>query len=74
MDKMVASYPVKLDHMVILEMIPANSTVLDLGCGDGTLLHLLNTTKNIHGYGIEIDEKSVRTCASLGISVSQMDI
>ncbi len=65
---------VKLDYQVILDLIPAGSSVLDLGCGDGSLLHLLATRKNVKGSGIEINEQAVRKCASLGISVSQQDI
>ncbi len=63
-----------LDYEVIASLIPSGSSVLDLGCGDGDLLHLLVTRKNIRGSGIEIDEQAVRKCASLGISVSQQDI
>ena len=65
---------VKQDYQVILDLIPTGSSVLDLGCGDGELLHLLITMRNIRGSGIEIDEQAVRQCASLGISVSQQDI
>ena len=65
---------VKLEYRVILDLIPAGSSVLDLGCGDGELLNLLVKIKNVRGSGIEIDEKAVRKCASLGISVSQQDI
>jgi len=65
---------VKLEYRVILDLIPSGSSVLDLGCGDGELLNLLAKIKNVRGSGIEIDEKAVRNCASLGISVSQQDI
>ena len=65
---------VKLEYRVILDLIPAGSSILDLGCGDGELLNLLAKIKNIRGSGIEIDEQAVRKCASLGISVSQQDI
>jgi methionine biosynthesis protein MetW len=65
---------VKLEYRVILDLVPEGSTVLDLGCGNGDLLHLLETNKNVKGSGIEIDEQAVRRCAALGISVSQQDI
>jgi len=65
---------VRPDHLVIMDFIPARSSVLDLGCGDGELLRLLATRKNVKGSGIEIDEEAVRKCASLGLSVSQQDI
>ncbi len=64
----------RLDYKVIADLIPAGSSVLDLGCGDGDLLYLLVTQKNVRGSGIEIDEQAIRKCASLGISVSQQDI
>ena len=66
--------PIKPDYDAIFNMIPAGSTVLDLGCGDGELLHLLNTKKNVKGSGIELNEHAVRECAALGVSVSQQDI
>ena len=65
---------VKLEYRVILNLIPENSNVLDLGCGNGDLLYLLETQKNVKGSGIEIDEQAVRRCAAQGISVSQQDI
>ena len=65
---------VKLEYRVILDLIPAGSSVLDLGCGDGELLNLLVKIKNVRGSGVEIDEQAVHKCASLGISVSQQDI
>jgi methionine biosynthesis protein MetW len=64
----------KLEYQVIMDLIPAGCSVLDLGCGDGDLLHLLITRKNVRGSGIEIDEQAVRRCAALGLSVSQQDI
>jgi methionine biosynthesis protein MetW len=65
---------VKLEYRVIVDMIPEGSSVLDLGCGDGDLLHLLSNLKKVRGSGIEIDEQAVRKCAAQGISVSQQDI
>jgi len=70
----IDSKAVKLDCMVILDLIPEGSSVLDLGCGNGDLLHLLTTTKKVKGSGVEIDEQAVRKCAALGLSVSQQDI
>jgi methionine biosynthesis protein MetW len=65
---------IKLEYKVIMDLIQEGSSVLDLGCGDGELLHLLETQKNVKGSGIEIDEQAVRKCAALGISVFQQDI
>ena len=58
----------------IKNWIKKNSKVLDLGCGDGTLLKELKTKKNTSGLGIEIDEKKINKCLEKGISVIEQDI
>ena len=63
----------RLDHKLILGLINENATVLDLGCGDGTLLKLLEH-KNIHGQGIEINSDLVKKCLNKGMPVLQDDI
>ena len=65
---------IKPDHKAILDIVPAGSSVLDLGCGNGELLHFLVTFRNVRGSGVEIDGQAVRRCAWLGLSVSQQDI
>ncbi|MBT8171733.1 methionine biosynthesis protein MetW, partial [Candidatus Bathyarchaeota archaeon] len=50
------------------------STVLDLGCGNGDLMCLLNTKKQVQTQGIEIDEQSICDCVGDGLSVFQQDI
>jgi len=64
----------RLDHRVILEMIPPESSVLDLGCGNGDLLYLLIKGKNAHGQGIEIDEKAIYECVAKGLDALHGDI
>ena len=66
--------PIRFDHKIILEWIEPNSKVLDLGCGDGTLLSLLIRHKTCHGTGIEIDEKATYECMARGLTVSHGDI
>jgi methionine biosynthesis protein MetW len=63
----------RLDHQLIYELIPAKSNVLDLGCGDGSLIELLQN-KQINGQGIEINTELVKQCINKGISVLQDDI
>ena len=48
------------DLEIIQKWIEPNSRVLDLGCGDGDLLHYLKTTKQARGIGLEIDEENIQ--------------
>jgi methionine biosynthesis protein MetW len=61
------------DHLVIAEMVQPGSRVLDVGCGDGTLLKLLEVTRSVDGRGIEISQKGVNECVARGLSVIQGD-
>ncbi len=47
------------DLALISNWIPHNTSLLDLGCGDGTLLAHLKTEKGIAGYGLEIDQNNL---------------
>ena len=64
----------RIDHSVILDLIPAGTKVLDLGCGDGSLLIKLVRQKAVIGRGIEISEVGVRSCIAKGLTVMQGDI
>ncbi len=64
----------RFDHKIIVEWIPANSRVLDLGCGDGELLAYLIAEKNVKGTGIEIDEEAIYKCIAKGLSISHGDV
>ena len=44
---------------VIAQLVPPSSRVLDLGCGNGTLLAHLRDTRQCTGYGIELDDAKV---------------
>lgn len=61
------------DHRRIAELIPPHSRVLDLGCGDGSLLKLLHDLKQTRGQGIEPDSQMVAGCIDHGVPVLQMD-
>jgi methionine biosynthesis protein MetW len=65
---------VRPDLQVIVRMIPPGVRVLDLGCGDGTLLAELVARKQVQGRGVEVDEANVRACVSRGLSVRHGNI
>ena len=44
----------RVDHAIISDWIKPNSRVLDLGCGDGTLLKHLIDNRGVQGWGVEI--------------------
>src|SRR5690606_18498803 len=56
---------------VIADLVPPQSKVLDLGCGDGALLQYLAHQKQIKGRGIELSETGVLECVRRGLSVRQ---
>ncbi|WP_303784036.1 methionine biosynthesis protein MetW [Azovibrio restrictus] len=60
------------DH--IARWIQPGERVLDLGCGDGTLLKFLQQGKGIHGYGVELDPDNVTACIRNGVNVLQFDL
>ncbi len=64
----------RADYRVIVEMVSADSRVLDLGCGDGKLLDLLARHKNAAGQGLEIDSTNVSRCLQKGVSVIHGDL
>ena len=64
----------RFDFAVIANWIPPGERVLDLGCGDGTLLRYLRETKSVAGYGVEIAHESVLGCVRNGVDVIQIDI
>ncbi len=64
----------RLDLDAIVELIPARSSVLDLGCGDGSLLARLVAEKQVNARGVELNETNVRACIGRGLSVRQGNI
>ena len=50
----------KKEFKFIAALLPNNIRVLDVGCGDGSLMDLLIKEKNIEARGFEIKEKYVK--------------
>jgi methionine biosynthesis protein MetW len=69
-----ASNSLRYDLSVIASWIEPGSRVLDLGCGEGTLLSLLRDSKQVIGIGIEKNEAKAITCIEKGLTVLQGDI
>ncbi len=65
---------IRVDYEVIESLIEPNSSVLDIGCGDGELLANLTADKNIKGEGIELDQEHVLSCVDRGLSIVQHDV
>ena len=68
------SSELRADLAIIAEWIKQGSKVLDLGCGDGTLLEYLNAQRNVTGYGLEINAFNIETCVEKNINVIQADL
>ena len=59
----------KKEFQIISELIENNKRVLDVGCGDGTLMKYLKDNKNIDTRGLEISKNNVQLCISKSLSV-----
>jgi len=64
----------RVDYELIESLIEPNSTVLDIGCGDGELLANLTADKSIKGEGIEVQQDLVLACVNRGLSIIQRDV
>ena len=62
------------DFAAIAAWIPQGATVLDLGCGDGSLLRYLKDTCKVRGYGVEISDANIVACIRNGVNVIQGDL
>ena len=63
----------KSEFKVIADLLPNNSKVLDVGCGDGSLMDLLAKDKNIEVRGLELDQSNIQKCIVKGLPVIQGD-
>lgn len=59
----------RIDYQLIMELVDSGSLVLDLGCGDGSLLEMLIREKGVKGFGLEKDLQEINKCLAKGISV-----
>ncbi len=62
------------DFAAIARWVRQGAHVLDLGCGDGTLLEYLHQARGVTGYGVEIDDGNVLECVKNGVHVIQGDL
>jgi methionine biosynthesis protein MetW len=62
------------DFAAIAAWIPQGASVLDLGCGDGSLLRYLRSERGAQGYGVEISDAGIVACIQNQVSVIQNDL
>jgi methionine biosynthesis protein MetW len=62
----------RADHLLVAQMVVPGSKVLDVGCGEGDLLQLLES-HHVDGRGIELSREGVNRCVSRGLAVVQGD-
>jgi len=62
------------DFAAIAAWIPQGASVLDLGCGDGSLLRYLKETRKVRGYGVEISDANIVACIRNDVNVIQSDL
>ncbi len=63
----------RFDLLLVADMVDHGSRVLDLGCGEGELLHLLAETRDVDARGLELSQTGVNRCVARGLSVIQGD-
>ncbi len=64
----------RADLDIIQAWIRPRARVLDLGCGSGELLHHLAQTRQVRGYGLEIEPQDIASCIDKGVSVIEQDL
>jgi methionine biosynthesis protein MetW len=68
-----APLSIREDLRLVASMIGAGARVLDIGCGDGELLHYLVHERDVDGRGMELSQGGVNACVRHGLSVIQGD-
>ena len=74
LDEFKQAHRARVDYELIESLIEPNSTVLDVGCGDGQLLVNLVRDKNIKGKGIELDQELVLDCVCRRLPIIQQNV
>ena len=64
----------KATMQALAQLVPEGSRVLDLGCGDGSMLDYLQRERGCSGYGIEIADANVLACVRRGVNVIQLNL
>ncbi|MDY0106980.1 MAG: methionine biosynthesis protein MetW, partial [Giesbergeria sp.] len=64
----------KATMQALARLVPEGSRVLDLGCGDGSMLDYLQRERGCSGYGIEIADDNVLACVRRGVNVIQLNL
>jgi len=64
----------RADLELIADLIQPNSRLLDLGCGDGELLAHLTESKEVKGYGLDVDPNNIEKCLLKGVNVIEQDL
>ncbi len=64
----------RTDYSTLTHWIPQGARILDLGCGDGSLLELLQRKREAIGLGLEIDSEQIEKCLDRGVNVIEADL
>ncbi len=70
----IDGFAARADFKEMARWVEAGSSVLDLGCGEGTLLAWLNRMFGVKGFGIELQDAGVLGCIEKGVQVVQQDL
>lgn len=65
---------IRAEYPYIVDMVHPNSTVVDLGCGNGELLSMLIKEKNVKAKGVEISPSGVLVCKKKNLDVIEGSI